>query len=98
VFSKPEVKELLLKYTLVQLYTDVVPPQFEPTTSAKENRQFQAQTFGDSRLPLYVILRPIGEGKFEEVARYEEGKINHVDAFKAFLSKPVEPAGSVASR
>jgi hypothetical protein len=98
VFSKPEVKELLLKYTLVQLYTDVIPPQFGATTSAAENRQFQAQTFGDSRLPLYVILRPLGEGKFEEVARYEEGKINHVDAFKAFLSKPIEPAGAVASR
>ena len=98
MFSKPEVKELLLKYTLVQLYTDVIPPQFGTTTSAQENRLFQAQTFGDSRLPLYVILRPLGEGKFAEVARYEEGKINHVDAFKAFLSEPIKSAGTVASR
>ena len=98
MFSKSEVKELLLKYTLVQLYTDVVPPQFGVTTSAEENRRFQAETFGDSRLPLYVILEPLGDGKFREVARYEEGKINKVEAFKDFLRKPLEENGSIALR
>lgn len=98
MFSKPDVKDLLLKYTLVQLSTDVVPPKYEPTTSAKENQRFQIETFGDSRLPLYVILRPLGDGKFQELARYEEGKINNVEAFKDFLRKPLENGGSLASR
>jgi hypothetical protein len=98
VFSKPEVKELLLKYTLVQLYTDVIPPKFEPTTTPVENRQFQKENFGDVRLPLYVILRPLGDGKFEEVARYDEGKINNVSAFIDFLKRPLEQNGAVAAR
>jgi len=91
VFSKPTVKQLLNRYTLVQLYTDKVPPYFGETTSAEENRALQNDVFGTAQLPLYVILRPFGEGKYEEVARYEEGKINDEEAFMNFLRKPLAP-------
>lgn len=93
MFSKPTIKQLLSQYELVQLYTDKVPTQFEPTTSAAENRELQNKRFGTAQLPLYVILQPIGKGEFREVARYEEGKINDVAAFIQFLEKPLAPNG-----
>jgi hypothetical protein len=89
VFSQPRVKELLSKYVLVQLYTDQVPPGYEPTTSAAENRQFQLDHFKDVRLPLYVIVKPDGNAGWTEVARYEEGKINDVKGFMDFLRRPL---------
>lgn len=85
MFSKPFIKDLLSRYTLVQLYTDRVPPQFEPTTSAEENRTFLSQKFGTAQLPLYVIVKPLGDGKYAEIARYDEGKINNISAFAQFL-------------
>ncbi len=97
MFSKPSIKQLLSQYELVQLYTDRVPPQFQPTTSAAENRELQNQRFGTAQLPLYVILKPTGRGGFQEVARYEEGKINDVPAFMQFLEKPLMPAGNLAA-
>jgi hypothetical protein len=89
VFSKPPIKQLLSRYELVQLYTDRVPVQFEPTTSAAENRALQNDRFGSAQLPLYVILKPTGNGQFEEVDRYVEGKINDVPGFMQFLEKPL---------
>jgi hypothetical protein len=89
VFSKLSVKELLRHYVLVQLYTDVIPPHYQPTTTPEQNRDFQASVFQDVRLPLYVILRPDKDGGFREVSRYDEGKINDVDAFMGFLRKPL---------
>jgi len=77
----------------VQLYTDNVPPRFQPTTTAEENREFQFANFGERQLPLYVILDPLGDGKFKEVARYKEGKINNVPAFADFLRKPLNGNG-----
>ena len=53
----------------------------------KEYADFQASQFKDTQLPLYVILRPLPDGKFKEVARYKEGKINDPAAFAAFLRK-----------
>jgi hypothetical protein len=79
VFSKPIIKDLLSRYALVQLYTDRVPPQYEPTTTADQNRTAQ--------LPLYVIVKPLGDGKYEEVGRYDEGKINSITAFGDFLRR-----------
>jgi hypothetical protein len=89
VFSRADVKQVLSQYSLVQLYTDIVPAVYQPTTSAAENSRFQSQTFHDDRLPLYVILKPLAGGKFEEVRRYDEGKINDVDAFIRFLKEPL---------
>ncbi len=93
MFSKSTIKQLLNQYELVQLYTDKVPSQFEPTTTAEENREFQNKRFGTAQLPLYVILKPAGSGKFQEVARYDEGKINNVAAFMEFLEKPLAMNG-----
>jgi len=87
VFSKPIIKDLLSRYALVQLYTDRVPPQYEPTTSADVNRAFLNEKFGTAQLPLYVIVKPLGDGKYEEVGRYDEGKINSVTAFTDFLRR-----------
>jgi thiol:disulfide interchange protein len=101
VFSKPEVRELLLKYVLVAQYTDLVPDDLYPdkvratfrgsTTrqeaDAKKNLQFEKDRFNDERLPLYVIVEPDGKGDFREVARYDEGKINNVSAFADFLRR-----------
>jgi hypothetical protein len=96
VFSQPSVRELLSKYTLVQLYTDAVPAHFQPTTSADENRRFLNEKFGTGQLPLYVVLKPLSDGNYETLDRYEEGKINNVAAFKEFLRKPLNTNGVVA--
>jgi hypothetical protein len=90
VFSKPEIKELLDQYVVVQLYTDKVPPKIQqPATSAEENRDLLIERFQSAQLPLYVILN----ADDEEIARYDEGKINNVDAFADFLRKPLEKNG-----
>lgn len=91
MFSQPAIEQLLNQYSLVELYTDVVPPRHQPTTSADENRRFLSDTFGTAQLPLYVILKPLGDGKYEEVGRYDEGKINHNSAFAEFLRKHSPP-------
>jgi hypothetical protein len=92
VFSKPAVKDLLKRYTLVQLYTDKVPVKYEPTTSADENRDLQNSRFGTAELPLYVILKPLPGGKFEEVGRYAEGVISDAAGFMRFLRDPLAPS------
>lgn len=91
MFSRPEIRELLDKYVIVQLYTDKVPPKIKPpATTAEENTELLYNRFGSAQLPLYVILRPDGKDG-TEVARYEEGKINNVEAFAEFLRKPLGP-------
>ena len=90
MFSKPEIKQLLDQYVVVQLFTDKVPPKIQqPATSAEENRDLLIERFQSAQLPLYVILN----ADDEEIARYDEGKINNVDAFAAFLRKPLEKNG-----
>ncbi|HMF11214.1 MAG TPA: hypothetical protein VKE94_02880 [Gemmataceae bacterium] len=94
MFSKPEIKGLLDQFVVVDLYTDKVPAYvMRPATTVSENKQLQDERFGDERLPLYVILKPDGK-EGEEVARYEEGKINKVDAFAEFLRKPLAANGN----
>jgi hypothetical protein len=88
------VKELFSKYTLVQLYTDKVPAYYQPTTSAEENRKLLNDRFGTAQLPTYVILKPLGKGEYQEISRYEEGKINNVEAFLEFLRRPLESSAS----
>lgn len=66
VFPVPSVKSLLLKYHLVQLYTDRVIDQFVPAGTAygeklrlaESNAQFRDSVFGVNQLPLYAIVRP----------------------------------------
>jgi hypothetical protein len=96
VFSQPSVKDLLSRYVLVELYTDTVPPKYLPTTSPKENRDFQNTKFNTTQLPLYVILRPSAGGGFETVTSYEEGKINDLEGFSDFLKKPLNGSASSA--
>ena len=91
MFSKARFKNLLSQYSLVQLHTDKVPPIYQKATTAEENKKFQQDTFGTLQLPLYVILKPTGNGNFTEVGRYVEGKINNEDAFAKFLEEPLNP-------
>ena len=95
MFSRPSIKELLNRYTLVQLYTDMVPPQFQPTTSAGENRKLLTEKFGTAQLPLYVIIKPLGDGQYAELGRYDEGKINNVSAFTRFLREHLPSQGEI---
>lgn len=98
IFPKPEIKDLLKKYRLVQLYTDVVPPEFyeaPPERSMRErhaqaNLDLQKHVFGTEQLPLYVLLKPEPGGKggpVKVLAVYSEGKINNVEGFREFLQK-----------
>jgi thiol:disulfide interchange protein DsbD len=110
VFTRKEIKELLQRYVLVQLYTDVVPDRLysakeqaelgsgtaRQREDAARNLAFQRKEFGTEQLPLYVILRPTPDGGFKEVARYDEGKINNVNAFTKFLRTPLQ--GAVAGK
>ena len=99
IFPRPEVKALLERYGLVQLYTDTVPESFYSSPASKDVRDLEGQVnfelqrkFGTNQLPLYVILEPLSDGKIAVVDIYDEGKINHVDAFAAFLRKPLAKA------
>jgi len=93
VFSKDEVKTEFKKFIRVQLYTDEVPAKFFKMAAddtrreedAETNRKFQKDVFKTEQLPLYAIVKPVGDGKFEAVGIYGEGKINHVDKFIEFL-------------
>ena len=94
MFSKPEIKALLDQYVVVDLYTDKVPPFVQrPATTVDENKRLQDERFGDERLPLYVILKPDGKDG-QEIGRYEEGKINKVEAFADFLRQPLAANGT----
>jgi thiol:disulfide interchange protein DsbD len=98
VFPIKDVRELLKKFVLVQLYTDRVPDKLyspeersafqgsatKQRADANKNLDFQKLKFDTEQLPLYVIVKPDTSG-FVEVARYDEGKINDVSAFVKFL-------------
>ncbi|HEX4590726.1 MAG TPA: thioredoxin family protein, partial [Gemmataceae bacterium] len=93
IFTKPDVRELFKQYQLVQMYTDVVPPEFYPRPLTVEQREadaaanlgLQRRKFGKEQLPLYVILDPRSDGKVVTLAVYDEGTIHHVDKFVEFL-------------
>jgi thiol:disulfide interchange protein DsbD len=98
VFPIKDVRELLKKFVLVQLYTDRVPDKLyspeersafqgsatKQRADANKNLDFQKLKFNTEQLPLYVIVKPDASG-FIEVARYDEGKINDISAFVKFL-------------
>jgi len=98
VFPQPEIRALLNKYELVQLYLDDVPanaylspPDREARSAeAAANRRFQSDVFKNIQRPLYAILAPQTSGKFKIIAIYDEGQINDVSAFTAFLKQPFE--------
>jgi hypothetical protein len=97
VFSQPQVKELLERYVLVQLYTDGVPAGREQPIGPKEAAAYELKRFDENRLPLYGILEPDG-GEGRVVGKYTEGKINDVEGFKRFLRQHLGESAAVASR
>jgi serine/threonine protein kinase len=96
VFSRDPVKDALRQHALVLLYVDQVPESFyvEPPTreqqqtDARANQELEEKQFQTVFVPFYVLLEPLGEGKFEVVAKYDQGKINDVDQFVRFLRMP----------
>ncbi len=89
VFKKPEITDLLGKYVLVKLYTDGIPKWVEEgADSAEQNKRLQTEIFRVDQLPVYVILKPVGNS-FEVVNLYKEGKINSAAQFADFLKRPL---------
>jgi thiol:disulfide interchange protein DsbD len=95
VFSRPDVREHMNQYRLVQMYTDTVPAKFYPTEVEDERRideakklnlPFQNQVFGTEQLPLYVALE-VTKDKVVVRGVYDEGKINEPAAFVKFLKE-----------
>ncbi len=111
VFSRSNIQTLFHPYSLVQMFTDKVPDKYyaadlrssftntnRQQEDARANLEFQNEVFQNQQLPLYVILEPLPDGTIRVVDKYEEGKINNVEAFAQFLKKPVggEALGSRA--
>lgn len=98
VFPRADIHAALMKYELVQMYTDDVPAEFYSSplpTAAREaegvvNLNFQRKVFGKEQLPLYVILEPQAGGGAKVLAVYDEGLINDAAKFADFLKKPQE--------
>ncbi len=103
VFSRSNIQALFHPYRLVQMFTDKVPDKYysadlrssfrntdRQQEDARANLQFQNEVFQNQQLPLYVILEPLPNGTIRVVDKYEEGKINNVEAFAQFLKKPVD--------
>src|SRR5262249_38227141 len=81
VFPQAAVREELSKYVRVQLYVDTVPKQglsrAEAEAEAERNSSWQAKTFGDGTLPLYIIFKP------DATALEENGKLKGVELGRA---------------
>ncbi len=93
IFTRGDVRKLLLDYRLVQHYTDEVPASFYLEKVDKDRRAdeahavnlpFQKQMFGTEQLPLYVTMQVLKD-KVLVRGVYTEGKINDVAAFTEFL-------------
>ncbi len=97
VFPRADIHAALMKYELVQMYTDDVPAEFYSSplpTSAREaegeaNLKFQRKVFGKEQLPLYVILEPQAGGGAKVVGVYDAGLNTDPAMFAFFLKKPV---------
>ena len=94
VFPQPQVWKLMQQYERVQLDAQFeVPARAYFTPPSKDvrfaesqiNREFKDKLFGTDQLPLYVILVPQANGKWQARV-YDEGKINDVEAFKKYLA------------
>jgi len=108
VFRLQEVREHLLKYRLVQHYTDEVRAEFYPNGADRDRREdeasqnlaFQRKVFKDERLPLYAALE-VTKDKVYVRSIYRESKINDTAAFTRFLRdnlKPYQPAVQAAAK
>lgn len=89
-FRRPEVKEAFANHVLLKLYTDTVPAGIDQSPNAAEAVQLRNQTFQSGALPLYALLRPTENGKFEIVDRFgddDNGLIEDVPAFVKFLTR-----------
>src|SRR5439155_25737061 len=87
VFTRPEVRQRLSRFELVQLYTDRIPNEMYPPEvrkkfgddtekqeeDARPNRELMAK-FKGKAAPRYVVVEPTTDG-YKEVARYDKGLI-----------------------
>ena len=108
VFSRSEIQQLFKPYVLVKLYTDAIPLKYyapedraavvqdgnRQEADATVNRDFQANTFKNAQLPLYLILDPQTDGTISVVGAYDEGRIMNVSAFVEFLRRPQDAVGA----
>lgn len=82
MFTRSEIKALMDKFEVVQLYTDVIDTKEEIAASEKNNK-VQAERFGNVTLPFYAIVTPDDK----VIAQFDKGYTEDVDAFKLFLNK-----------
>ncbi len=87
VFPKPEIISLLSQFETVSLYTDRLSlpglSSKDQSRLARANQEFQQQLTGDVTLPLYVAVRPLGDGEIEVIDTI--GGFNEVPVFQRFL-------------
>lgn len=74
IFERPEIRDLLRRYTRLQLYTDTGDAE------AEAHQRIQADRFGTVALPFYVILRPDGT-----VVDTHGGIMRSAEGFAEFL-------------
>ncbi len=100
VFRDHQVKSAMRRYVLLMLHVDIVPESFYQQKPEQEDRQsdaeinwkFETKTLDTVQEPLYVLLRPKGNGHFEVVARYDEALIKDQARFVYYLENPLRAA------
>lgn len=99
VLENRRTRDVLRRYVLVKLYTDIVPADFYPAEvprdkqqkDAEANQALQAERFGTVAAPMYLILKPTGPGEFEVVGKHEGRLIaDPPEKVLEFLNKPLE--------
>jgi hypothetical protein len=102
IFPQAKVKESLRPYVLARLFIDEVPKEFYDGAPTPERRRADAEANADLSqkltgkrvVPLYLVLRPLPDGKTETVAICPEGGIGRLEPFLQFLARP--PVGKSA--
>jgi hypothetical protein len=107
VFTLPQVRDELKRYVRVQLYNDFVPDPGlsadQSASKARQNSEWQDNTFRNVTTPLYAIVRPakdrpVADGKLngEILGVYGDGYISddQVGKFLTFIKRPLD--GQVA--
>ncbi|HLX61302.1 MAG TPA: cytochrome c biogenesis protein CcdA [Planctomycetota bacterium] len=82
MFTRDEIKALMKKFVVIQLYTDV-PSTPEEVAASEKNSKTQAERFGNVTLPFYVIVTPDDK----VLAQFDKGYTENVEEFKSFLNK-----------
>jgi thiol:disulfide interchange protein DsbD len=112
VFTKPEIAELLRKYQLAQLYTDLVPADLYPPevrdkigndssrlrADATANLEFQKKAFDTEQLPLYVILDAAPGGNDKKIAVKGIYSEGKINDVSAFAEFLKEPLSATGQR